>query len=453
MSNKKQLSEELKKIKEGIQLHENISFFNKNENPQSTEPFQTLINKKFKTPDGAIHIITDLKVKENLEMNDVNLIITDEKGNDWSVIGNQSGNIQWETLEDTYEMVQEDQMYMSGVGMGDKVKLKEDILQITEGDIPPMMGYTRARKAYMEALENCIGKEGIVEKVYSNSNLIEVNFGENTLGISSNKVSLIPEIVKEEYENNIPYQVDDLVQHKESKSLLKIKEIKKNNVTLELISTSTLQGYKVGDLIKTSPKGLETFFTKVNLVQEKSTSKSQQRLMGMVHAYQKGDLKDSDVSKSIIDIADEMKPSNVEDFASTKHKGLPEKVEENKDKKYQKNVFYDNKGLYLGIQNGQHKFKRHDADTSFKEYGDKYYYEKMNENVTPDVDDYNNLDLREERGISIIIPIFSHLSDIQEVNPRIRQRINFVKKLIQLMDDGQRQITDEELNKLWDEFN
>ncbi len=80
---------------------------------------------------------------------------------------------------------------------------------------------------------------------------------------------------------------------------------------------------------------------------EKSKSKSQQRLMGMVHAYKKGDLDIEELpdslGKKIKGIADGYKrktgdkrkktkgmgDDDVKDFASTKHKGLPEKVKEN----------------------------------------------------------------------------------------------------------------------------
>lgn len=65
----------------------------------------------------------------------------------------------------------------------------------------------------------------------------------------------------------------------------------------------------------------------VNL-QEKSKSKAQQKFMGMVHAYQKGELKDNEVSNSIKKAAESMTNKEVEDFASTKHKNLPEKVNE-----------------------------------------------------------------------------------------------------------------------------
>jgi hypothetical protein len=59
-------------------------------------------------------------------------------------------------------------------------------------------------------------------------------------------------------------------------------------------------------------------------------SKKQQRFFGMVHARQKGeDVGGPDVDK----VAKDIDPEDAEDFASTKHKGLPEKVKEKDEKK------------------------------------------------------------------------------------------------------------------------
>ena len=52
-------------------------------------------------------------------------------------------------------------------------------------------------------------------------------------------------------------------------------------------------------------------------------SKSQQRFMGMVRAAQKGE---KPASKTVAKVAKKMDKDDVEDFASTKHKGLPNKV-------------------------------------------------------------------------------------------------------------------------------
>ena len=55
-----------------------------------------------------------------------------------------------------------------------------------------------------------------------------------------------------------------------------------------------------------------------------SVSKAQQRFMGMVHAAQKGDMENP--SPEVSKAADSMSDKDAKDFASTKHKGLPNKV-------------------------------------------------------------------------------------------------------------------------------
>jgi hypothetical protein len=62
-------------------------------------------------------------------------------------------------------------------------------------------------------------------------------------------------------------------------------------------------------------------------IQEKAVSKKQQRFMGMVHAAQKGE---KPASKEVGKVAKGMKKKDAKDFASTKHKGLPEKVKSKK---------------------------------------------------------------------------------------------------------------------------
>ena len=52
-------------------------------------------------------------------------------------------------------------------------------------------------------------------------------------------------------------------------------------------------------------------------------SKAQQKFMGMVHAAQKGD---KAASAKVAKVAKRMKKKDAEDYASTKHKGLPKKV-------------------------------------------------------------------------------------------------------------------------------
>jgi hypothetical protein len=56
-----------------------------------------------------------------------------------------------------------------------------------------------------------------------------------------------------------------------------------------------------------------------------AVSKAQQRFMGMVHAVQKGDMEAP--SKEVEKAADSMSDKAAKDFASTSHKGLPNKKE------------------------------------------------------------------------------------------------------------------------------
>jgi hypothetical protein len=75
-------------------------------------------------------------------------------------------------------------------------------------------------------------------------------------------------------------------------------------------------GHKIVTLVYTGKKESRMYEGK------KAVSKKQQEFMGMVHAAQKGK---KPASKKVGDVAKSMKKGDVEDFASTKHKGLPEK--------------------------------------------------------------------------------------------------------------------------------
>ncbi len=57
-----------------------------------------------------------------------------------------------------------------------------------------------------------------------------------------------------------------------------------------------------------------------------AVSKAQQKFMGMVHATQKGDMENP--SPEVAKVAADMSDKDAKDFASTSHKGLPDKKEE-----------------------------------------------------------------------------------------------------------------------------
>jgi hypothetical protein len=61
-------------------------------------------------------------------------------------------------------------------------------------------------------------------------------------------------------------------------------------------------------------------------LREKSVSQAQQKMMGMALAYKRGEM--DDASPEVKKMADSMSMKDLEDFAKTKHKGLPKKVEE-----------------------------------------------------------------------------------------------------------------------------
>jgi hypothetical protein len=86
-----------------------------------------------------------------------------------------------------------------------------------------------------------------------------------------------------------------------------------------------------------------------------STSKSQQRLFGLVYAYKSGEVKSKDLNPKYADKVKELSKSmtlkELKKYASTKHKNLPEKVSENQVldfKTFNESATYDPKELEMG---------------------------------------------------------------------------------------------------------
>jgi hypothetical protein len=78
-------------------------------------------------------------------------------------------------------------------------------------------------------------------------------------------------------------------------------------------------------------KEMTDFWKNVNgdeELQERAKSKAQQKFMGMVYAAKKGE---KPASKEVAKVARGMSKSDAEDFAKTKHKGLPQHVNESHD--------------------------------------------------------------------------------------------------------------------------
>lgn len=74
----------------------------------------------------------------------------------------------------------------------------------------------------------------------------------------------------------------------------------------------------------------------IEQIDEKSVSKAQQKLMAMALAYKRGEM--DDASDTVKNLAKSMSEKDLEDFAKTKHKGLPDKVEESEMKNFKEFV-------------------------------------------------------------------------------------------------------------------
>jgi Protein of unknwon function (DUF3008) len=124
-------------------------------------------------------------------------------------------------------------------------------------------------------------------------------------------------------------------------------------------------------------------------IDEKAVSKKQQRFMGMVHAAKKGE---KPASKEVAKTAKSISAKEADKFASTKHKGLPEKAKEDTDtrdtkaekagKRVTKDIEYDEKA-----KDGDHGKKRGPQDAKAEKAGKKVakdieHDEKVDENTT-----------------------------------------------------------------------
>ena len=86
----------------------------------------------------------------------------------------------------------------------------------------------------------------------------------------------------------------------------------KKGMTTNVTNESVFAGNYQGPLYAPHP----------DILKEKAVSKKQQKFMGMVRAAQKGEAASS---PEVAKVASSMKKGDVKKFASTKHKGLPEK--------------------------------------------------------------------------------------------------------------------------------
>ena len=111
-----------------------------------------------------------------------------------------------------------------------------------------------------------------------------------------------------------------------------------------------------------------------------AVSKAQQRFMGMVYAVKKGEM--SAPSSEVADAAASMKKKDAKDFASTKHKGLPEKkvTKEAKDFSQRDKIMKKAKPLHKHLYKNLHK-KDTSGDVNETSYykSDSKYQKKLSD--------------------------------------------------------------------------
>lgn len=69
------------------------------------------------------------------------------------------------------------------LGLGDPVKLKEDVLLQHSKSVPAHMGYTKEQFAWRKTLNELEGKVGEITRVFPNSKHVNVDFDGHLIGI------------------------------------------------------------------------------------------------------------------------------------------------------------------------------------------------------------------------------------------------------------------------------
>lgn len=131
------------------------------------------------------------------------------------------------------------------------------------------------------------------------------------------------------------------------------------------------------------------FFSFRKTLNEAAVSKQQQKLFALALAYRKGEIPADEVSDTVKKMAKDVSMKELEKFAGTKHKGLPDKVDEDKRKGLPAHLrkHFDKNGD--PVKKG-FKFKKA-KDVTPKGYGpDESMDEKMDptKHVSKDGDEY-----------------------------------------------------------------
>jgi len=173
-------------------------------------------------------------------------------------------------------------------------------------------------------------------------------------------------------------------------------------------------------------------------------SKSQQKFFGMVHAVQTGKLSPSKVSKKVKDTAKNIKKKDAKDFASTKHKGLPNK----KVKKERKNKLNLKELIPENSKEQNYQLTEEDKSIFLEKIKNfNSYYSKFGEsNLKEVVDDFNkivivaeNIILNETEDWFDKITINKNMKELKKINENFSKTAKDIsvlkERMISLFDD------------------
>ena len=106
-------------------------------------------------------------------------------------------------------------------------------------------------------------------------------------------------------------------------------------------------------------------------------SKKQQRFFGIVRAIQKGE--QAPTTPETAKAAEDMKKTDVKKFASTKHKGLPEKKVTSEELKLNRKISFPEMQKRIRDAKDRARDKKKESDRLYsdtKKHGDKFYDKK-----------------------------------------------------------------------------
>ena len=106
------------------------------------------------------------------------------------------------------------------------------------------------------------------------------------------------------------------------------------------------------------------FFSFRENLNEAAVSKQQQKLFALALAYRKGEVPADEVSDTVKKMAKDVSMKELEKFAGTSHKGLPDKVDEKMDPT--KHVSKDGDEYVVVDKNGEEVKRFKDKDTADK---------------------------------------------------------------------------------------